>query len=350
MNVILRKVLIFFLPMFILLGLLVLLYYLSDPFKVIKRHENFSNPITVLNRDYVSTELFLNNYKINNYNTFVLGSSRTLGFSEKSIKSLFKNEDNKLFYFDSSGEYIEGILNKLKLIDSLGLSISNVFMVICSDYTFTDNVSLALKSNDRKHLFLRHPIYRQTNNLSFQFQYLKTYFKPKFLISYLSYLTFNSDYFNLHDYMIFKPISIDSENNRLVLVGLDNDISKDSLKYYNDRAHIFDNVALDELRINKPQINSIELNTLKEISKIFEKHSTNLVVVVSPLFKNYKINILDNILISSALNTCVFDFSGNNNFTVYKGYYYENSHYRPILGDMIIDSIVLSKKYYESSN
>src|SRR5215218_6448526 len=49
------------------------LYFYLDPFKVLRHYHDYSYPYVIPNRDYISTTMFINNYKKNRYNSFVLG-------------------------------------------------------------------------------------------------------------------------------------------------------------------------------------------------------------------------------------------------------------------------------------
>src|SRR5688500_6611301 len=60
----------------------VALYFAQDPFKVLYRYDSYYAPgdRVILNRDFVSTELFLAGYPEARYDSFILGNSRSLAF------------------------------------------------------------------------------------------------------------------------------------------------------------------------------------------------------------------------------------------------------------------------------
>ena len=64
--------------------LLVIIYIILDPFKVIKSYETFYNRDDIgrvaLNKDYVSTATFINNSKSIDYNSYIFGNSRSIFF------------------------------------------------------------------------------------------------------------------------------------------------------------------------------------------------------------------------------------------------------------------------------
>ena len=67
-----------------MLILLISGYLFYDPFKVLRHYDDYSFYYITPNRDYISTEIFINNNKNYHYNSFVFGSSRTSAFKMAS--------------------------------------------------------------------------------------------------------------------------------------------------------------------------------------------------------------------------------------------------------------------------
>ena len=79
---------------------------------------------------------------------------------------------------------------------------------------------------------------------------------------------------------------------------------------------------------------------LQEIKSIFDKHNTNYRLVISPLYNQIKFNLTDlNVLNSIFGRNFVCDFSGIKELTKPKTNYYEFSHYRPKVGEQIMQRI-----------
>jgi hypothetical protein len=69
---------------------------------------------------------------------------------------------------------------------------------------------------------------------------------------------------------------------------------------------------------------------LREIRAIFDRHSTDYRIVVSPLYHQVPMNAQDIRMLEEVFSeTNVYDFSGVNEFTCDVRNYYETSHYRP---------------------
>ncbi len=73
-----RKALLFVIPFIILL----VVYFILDPFKVVKHYSNYYGVDEIgrigINRDYISTSTFINNSKTYSYNSFIFGNSRSI--------------------------------------------------------------------------------------------------------------------------------------------------------------------------------------------------------------------------------------------------------------------------------
>ena len=73
------------------------------------------------------------------YNTFILGSSRTTSVYACYVQR--KVNDSRAFHYGNWNESIGGILEKVKLLDSLGYNLRNVIIYIDTDVTFDDDGS-----------------------------------------------------------------------------------------------------------------------------------------------------------------------------------------------------------------
>jgi hypothetical protein len=155
---ILLFVLIGLVPILILLGL----YCIYDPFSVVKEYNSYSNLNVIPNRDFISTETFLKNYKKEKYDSFIFGSSRTLAF-RPSIWLNYMPASSKPYAFDAFSETLCGIHGKIKLLDSLNVKINNCVIFICQDNAF------AYEGDSKGHIFIKHPLISKTSNFDFHF-------------------------------------------------------------------------------------------------------------------------------------------------------------------------------------
>lgn len=310
-------------------------YLYFDPFKVIKKYTDYSSPDVVVNRDYISTEMFLNKNKYNNYNSFIFGSSRTLAFKPSSWKQYLNTFDN-VFVFDASGESAFGILLKLRLLDSLKIPIKNALIVLCSDVSFSSS------ENPVSHLFTKHFALTGDSRYKFHRTFLKAYFDPKFLMRYYSF-KLTGRYGNwMKGYIEDREIKYDTVTNELSLVAYDRELAKNEKVFYQQRQKIFykrsKEVELDQKIVNQYK------DIVREMSQILQKNNTDLKVILSPLYDQNKWNIRDVEFLRNNFGNNVFDFSGKNWITEDTKNYYETSHYRPLVGDSILKRIYSAYK------
>jgi hypothetical protein len=324
---ILLFVLIGLVPILILLGL----YCIYDPFSVVKEYNSYSNLNVIPNRDFISTETFLKNYKKEKYDSFIFGSSRTLAF-RPSIWLNYMPASSKPYAFDAFSETLFGIHGKIKLLDSLNVKINNCVIFICQDNTF------AYEGDSKGHIFIKHPLISKTSNFDFQFTFLKSYFNPKFLLSYY----FNKSthlYFDfMGEYLESREILYDPITNETLMKSAEDLLARNPDMYYS-RVNKYFYARKASTNDSLPVINRIQEDYLKEIRKILKKNDTSIRIVISPLYNQKKLHPKDLTIIRKIFGEDVYDFSGINQITKSRYNYYESSHFRPFIGDSIMKAI-----------
>lgn len=329
------KNLIFFSIIGIVLLLTLFLSYLYfDPFKVLRHYSNYSNLYVIPNRDYISTTMFINNYKNENYNSFIFGSSRTLGFKTNSW-SKFLPQDAKPFMFDASGESIYGIYTKIKYLNSKNVAIKNALIVLCRDASFN------YSENPEGHLYIKHVATSGESNLVFQFEFFKAYLNPNFLLYFFCYKILGSYKSFMTGYIENRKIIYDTITNEISIPEQEKEIIQYPIKYYIKRKDLFyerKGEKIDSIQ----RITEKYIFMLKEISRILKKNNTNYKVVLSPLYDQIKFNPLDLSLLKKEFGNNLYDFTGMNSFTNNETNYYETSHFRPNVGDSIFKLIYKS--------
>ena len=140
-------------------------------------------------------------------------------------------------------------------------------------------------------------------------------------------------------YIEYRKTKFDQITNDEWLMDQEKELAEDPIGYYEKRKDLFykrDSFIADF----KPQISKKQRSMLNEMEAIFVKHHTNFKIVISPLYSQIKMNNSDiDILKNTFGQVHVFNFSGKNCFTTKKEHYYENSHYRPFVGDSILNII-----------
>ena len=331
MKKFLNRLLIFIIPFVIFVVLLIL----ADTNKVFQNYENYyEGSVIELNREMVCTRTYENFRETENFNSFIFGSSRSQAFKCKAW-SKYLEKDAKPFHFDAHGEGIYGICKKVEYIDKLGDTIKNALIVV-------DRTILSITANrDEKHLSISPPELSGDSKMRFYYTFLKAQVNYKFFMANIDYSLFKTHRKYMEGIINNKryPNIINNENCD-IWYGNDQEIKMDSIGYY---MALIDNEVFYKRPIEKSwtcEINDLEMSQLKLIEQIFKKHNTKYKIVISPIYdqipmENDQIELLINIFGEKN----VFNFSGKNDFTKFIHNYYEDSHYRPVVANEILEAI-----------
>ncbi len=326
------KVFLFLIPFIIVL----ITYFVFDPFKVLYDHSDilFQEDGTpdgfTLNRDYVGTELLLHNYSNFKYDSFIFGSSRASVFRSFDWEQHIET-DAPSFHFIGSGESLYGIWKKVKFLDNEKIDIKNA--LLCIDH----NLLGRLRNGDGL-ISVRHP--KVTGNkIGFHFLHLTEYLSTDFFIQYLDFKIFKKKksymtklFDNSDGDLRFETVSNDWYHQ-----GKENRIRKDSIAYY--KHPIFYERSTSEVT-GEIVIRQEQLSMLKEIAAILEKNNTNLKILINPLYDQVRLNSEDERTLQQIFGASnVWNFSGKNDLTNYKGNFYENSHFKPYVAKKMLASI-----------
>jgi len=323
---------------FLLIGtlpflLLILGYIILDPFKVVWKYDNYSNLHIIPNRDYVSTEMYLKNHKKENYNSIIFGSSRTLAFNPVTWQKHIEQVDSRPFLFDASGETIFGIYKKFLFLDKLDKELDNVLIIICPDLTFQTT------TNSTEHLFIKHPTTSEESWITFHLTFLKSYFNTYFLRAYYEYTFTQNIRPFMFDYIEFRNIYFHPITNSMTIEDKEREINQNPEEYYNERKDIFFNRSKSRQEYDD-FIGKTQEKMLKEIHQILVKKNSDYKIIISPLYQQIEINEKDLEKLNKIFGqNTVFNFSGINQITQNYKNYYESSHYRPNVGDSILNYV-----------
>jgi hypothetical protein len=295
---------------------LVLLYLITDPFKTLKQFD--LQNVSIVNRDYLSTELFIKNNPIYKYDSFIFGSSRGCGLNTYLWKS-YLPKDSRQFLFQAWNENITGISQKLKYLDAVNQHLNNVLILIDIPNTFDKKQELtdAMTIKDYK--------VSGINPFYFQCYLFKAYLKP------------SEVYKCIHDFVLrsktvinFDTISNDwdhnNKNNWLITSVQNKPGDKSKFK---DRPQ-------DE-KFYKQQIDKNFEQYLIQIRQILFKHHSNYRIVITPAYDQLHINQNDLQLLYDIFESrYVFNFSGKNKWTEDKYNFMDVNHFDLVLGNQII--------------
>lgn len=317
---------------------LLIVYLLADPFKVIRDYRSFYKsgyPAYIgLNRDYVSTTTFDNYYSKNNYNSFILGDSRSVFYEINDWKQYLDNSDN-CFHFDASGENLYGIYKKVKYLDSKVPSINNVLLIL--NYGTLSGIKPG-----KGHLFIISPQLENGKNLfEFHLEFLRAFLNPRFLFAFVDFNLFGQirNYMKSGHLFADGPFFYELSSNEIRYEHYEAMINKDESTYYGPRKHIFYK-RTGKIKYSPICIHDKQKMYLEEIKNIFSKHKTNYKIIISPLYDQIGLNQDDIKYLCEIFGTKnVFDFSGINEITSNYKNYYEDSHYRPHIARKIMKEI-----------
>jgi len=334
----LKRTIYFFLPIVSIVLFLLLLYILLDPFKVIKKYDSYlisdEIPGVTVNKDFVSTSTFENNYSLYQYNSFILGNSRSIFYEIADWKCHIDTSNSNCFHFDAFRESLYGMYKKVKYLDNKGVDIDNVLFII--DYS-----SLKATESNSSHVFIISPqLENYENILDFHLAFIRAFFTPRFMVAYFDYKIHGKvkPYMTKNSLLDDRPIHYELTNNEISFPHFELLIN-DREYYTPERMKVF--YERDSVQQYSPIIIlDKQKQMLQEINDIFKKHKTDFKVIVNPLYDQIKLNESDLEYLRSLFGEeRVFDFSGINDITNDYRNYYESSHYRPHVARQILDSI-----------
>ncbi len=308
------------LKIFILLICLLGINFVIDPYGIFKK--DISKQILEPNKNYLKTKYILKNK--DKYDAFIFGSSRVGVIPVEKISGY-------RFY---NMTYSEGLPKEwLKTINTFIENDVAINMIIIG----IDDISF--KVDDREHFSqpMRIP-YQELSNK----EILKNYLFINPLNSY-NFLTlkeiikrnYSNDYSN-----IYKTGSNITEKT----ISIEKEIEK------NVEQHISKKIFLETSYGNKNFINiDKNIETLKDIENLCIKNGIKVIFIFNPLHSTAFINNNEKEYIAikekifKTLKSEIFDFSSNNSISKNNYYWYETSHFRIIVGEMILKTIFKDK-------
>ncbi|MEP6651736.1 MAG: hypothetical protein ABJA82_00165 [Myxococcales bacterium] len=316
------------------LGLLVVAYLWFDPFMVLRRHEQwYPGEIGVSpNRDYVSTEL-LRDPARPRPDSFIFGNSRSLAF-ETADWTAHLPTHARPFHYDASLETLYGIWGKVHFLDANGFAIRNALLVVDADLLSHADHS------DKRALYRKHPLISGDSWWEFQLSFVEAFLSRLFFIKYLDYQLSHRWRGYMGGVLERRSTAHDPVTNDLSFRPREDEIARLGEEYYRRHAGEFDGRARGEGTPTVSVIGAAQRARLEEVAAIFARHGTQVRIVVSPLYDDRPLAVVDRTLLEGAFGKDrVFDYSGNNDITADRHNYYESSHYRVAVARRILETI-----------
>lgn len=320
--------------LFVFFGLLISIYIYLDPFKVVKDYDNYSDSLFIVNKDYVCTETFLKNYKRYHYNSFIFGSSRTMGFNPEVWAEALRNSGQKdvnPMTFDAFEETIVGIYNKLVLVKEK-VKIKNALFILCRDKSFEN------RKPDEGLVLFKHPKTSSNTYFELHFFYFKNFINPDFFRRYIEFKMLGIYKPYMKKVFSEKIIKINPKTNFLQFETNENSYGKDSIEFLTMMETEFEKRA--KLKIDTTsRIKDQHKIILSNIAQLLKSDNIQYRIILSPLFEQMNWNPKDLNFLKNLFGSNLYDYSGINEFTNNKLNYYESSHFRPVVGDKILKQI-----------
>lgn len=295
----------------------------KDPFKFIYSYEDYyENNLVTPNRELVCTRTFIKNYSEHQFNSFILGSSRSQAFKIKDWVNYLPDEASP-FHFDALGEGLFGVYNKLKFLEKNEVKIENVLIVLDEDL-------LSKTGNRMGHLYISPPELSGESYIHYYSEVFKSMLDIKFIVGYLDLSIFGV----YRDYMksTFRKARYSHKGDKVncdFFYGYDQFIKEDSAKFYNQR--IVAGVFKRHIKNEAPfEMTVEEIRMLNGIKGILSRNKTSYKIIVSPLLDKKPLNKNRKLFLQKTFESAnVYDFSGKNIYTESITNYYDQSHYRP---------------------
>ena len=313
--------------------LLAAVYFVTDPYKTLRP---FSlTYFDTVNRDYLSSELYVHNSEEREYDSFIFGSSRGCGINTYHwLKYL--PEGSKQFLFQAWSETITGIDQKISYIDEHQGNLKNAIVLIDIPGTFSRNQlsTRALSIKDPR--FSHQP--RGIHQAILFFDFLQ---KPS------QWIRAVKEWMKPHQ----SSIGFDVESNDWLKSNRNLDLSapprKDSLGNLNSIAKaVFLRDYVDNpdavIPAGRPLIDDSIRKVLEHIHEVFVRQNTDYKIVITPgyCFKYPPISSEDLAILQSIFGEeSVFDFSGRLDITSDYNGFSDANHFGLNIGWRMIEEI-----------
>lgn len=293
---------------------------------VLKKYTNYDKDGFVLNEHMVGWNTYMNNRDQIHYNSFILGNSCTMAFRCNEWEK-YLDEGDKAIRLFGNAECLTAVLYKLEALEKTNSEIKNVLLVV--DYPLFSNVDIA---HNVVHILPQE--ISGMSNFEYQTCFVQTFLTPKFFMSYLDYKLFNT----YRGYMrgkINQYTQIRDTINCDFFNPLEKDIEREKEQFWVNRKSIFERLPCYGTQTPKATNKNV-VSVLNDINTICKRNNTRIKVLVSPNYNYEMLNKEDiEILRSIFGEENVFDANSDERYTKMT-YYYDRSHYRPILGEILL--------------
>ena len=291
---------------FLLLGS-ISINYILNPYGVFKKYKNYEIS-TPVNERYLKTSYILDNPQ--KYDSFIFGSSRVGTLEGENLKEI-----GDFYNMTFSGALPKEILEILQLFIENKIKIKNIILGI-------DDFDFYTEPKTHEEILYKISYKKLKDN---RYNFLKYYLlkNPLNKVNYTYLFKKEKGYNDILNTGKWKKEYAD--------IQIESDIEAHKNK-------------LSNIKIDKSYINRIDktIEEINQIIRICEDNNINLTVIYLPLYKNtYMANkgLINESRKELQKIISYWDMVEIKGFTNNEYYWYEESHYRPILGRKILKQI-----------
>ena len=320
------------------------LYFVFDPFCVVREHEVFFNPAdsvwVSLNADHVSTCTYDRMYPSQHYDAIIFGNSRSRYYLVEDWKK-FLPQGCSPYHFDAHNESLYALMRKVEYIEREGHPIRYALVVI-------DNKVLEQDKAATPHMNYISPQLEGNTlaaRIGFQMAFFKAWFNPKFIFAYFD----TRLYHKMRPYMVkdatmMKTYPYDPKTNEEYMANEELRIAAGTYYDEPDIKKAFSRTLHAE-EVLSPVIKDSQLQQLQTIRAVFDRLGTDYHIIVSPIYIQERMNPADIRALKDIFgDNRVHDYSGKNNISSDIHNFYEPYHYRPCAALRIMEDIYTGSK------
>ena len=318
-------VLFFAIPLLLLAGL----YAFTDPYRTMREFNR--DDFDETNREYFSTELFLQNNPEQQYNAFVFCSSRGSGINSYLWKHLL-GDTIRPFVFQSWAEDLVGMEEKVNFVIQQGNHIDYALILVDMSCTF----------DNRKHnspVDQRHYLLDGGNKLTYNYRFWLNFIqKPSQWVSAIkksrrplsnSYDHIANDRDNDNCYLWQELPPQDSLSG---CSAISKQTFLNQVKFQKE----------SDIKVGSPVIDADDVARLRRIKATLDSHHANVKILLSPyyVYQNPMANPKDVQLLKSIFgDENVFDYTQKSELTTDYNYYLDPKHFGRRAGGMILQEM-----------
>ena len=172
MKRLLIKAVILLLPFLVILTV----FFIVDPMRIIYTYSSPTLPGVLINDRVFQARYLAKN--MGNYNSFILGSSRSKAFKTFNWKK-YSNADS-CFHLGVNDETLFGLCKKIEYLNREQVTIKNVLLIL-------DHRLLSMDKNHEAHIFREHPDVSGESAIQFYKIFFTAFLNPDFFKAYLDW-------------------------------------------------------------------------------------------------------------------------------------------------------------------